>query len=182
MKTPYLFFFFLVIFSLSFVQAKLSHSLLFSSNEGVEKHEQLVSIYIPSIQLYLPLVVAPIRDEEWQIGEEKTAFFGEGSARPGTKGTSVVFAHARLGLFANLPEVLENDQIFVFSNNRMYQYSVTKQEIVTPEATEFIKTNGKNDLVLFTCIGKNDTHRILFFSKLIKKGAIPSLGDTLYQI
>lgn len=182
MKTPYFFLFFLVLFSLSFIQVKFSHSLIFSSDEGEEKQEQLAFIYIPSIQLHLPLVVAPIRDEEWQIGEEKTAFFGEGSARPGAKGTSVVFAHARLGLFANLPALLENDLIFVFSNNRVYQYSVTGREIVTPETTEFIKTHGKNDLVLFTCIGENDTHRILFFSKLIKKGKVPSLDDTLYQI
>lgn len=139
-------------------------------------------ISIPRLRLFLPVEQAQIIDEQWILSDKKTAFFGSGSALPGTSGTTVIFAHARNGLFAQLALLKTGDTIVITSKDSAFIYSIESEQLVTPLETDFIKTDGENTLAIFTCFGALDQKRIVFLGKLSKITRIPKISNTLYHI
>lgn len=143
--------------------------------------ESLQFIYVPSLDIFLPIQTAQIQNGEWQLNNDQTAFFGQGSAYPGTKGVSVVFAHAKQGLFALLPKLKSGDDIVIISNQKMFLYTVTKKQIVSPQNTEILQKNNAYKLLLFTCYGKNDKERIAFYATLYMETNLTRDDKDLYD-
>lgn len=117
-------------------------------------------IIIPSARINLPVQTAEIAYNTWEVSET-TASFGKGSALPGMIGNSVIFAHARPQLFGNLDQVKPGDQIHIFTDQDWFVYEVTELMTVLPDNTEVIKKRDTTELTLFTCIGLNDSHRLV---------------------
>ena len=139
-------------------------------------------IHIPSLSLSLDVTLAPRKNGEWQMTNAKTAFFGEASAHPGTSGTTVVFAHAQDGLFANLPMLNNDDKIALVTDNTVYVYNILFHQVVSADETSFITRRGKNHLVLFTCFGIDDKKRIVFIGNLIKRMSLPNLHTPIHTL
>ena len=119
-----------------------------------------VRILIPKVDIDLKVVDAPVINGYWELSDT-TASYGLGSGHPGTKSNTVIFAHARTGLFYNLKDVQVGDVIYVFTKNKWYQYKVNKITAVYPNQTDVIKPTKNEVLTLYTCTGFTDDKRLI---------------------
>lgn len=133
------------------------------------------SVYVPKLNLFLSLQTAPIKNGVWVLNEQKTAFFGQGSALPGKKGTTAIFAHAKKGLFSELPILKKGDSIMVFSDTKVFRYEIREKQLIEADNLSFLGRNKNNQVALFTCFGKNDEKRIVFTADLITSKPISNL-------
>lgn len=161
-----------------------NHAFAYSSSLPIYTNTTFYpeKIYIAKLHLFLPVTFSPIQKGEWLLTEEKTAFYGEGTASLGEEGTTVIFAHARNGLFSKLPLIKTGNAIGVISRNTLFLYTITNKKLILPHEVDFIRLSGNNQLALFTCYGFNDLHRIVFFADLVKKIDMKDLDNNLYQI
>lgn len=134
------------------------------------------SIYIPKLNLFLSLQTAPVKNDEWVLNEQKTAFFGEGSALPGKTGTTAIFAHAKKGLFSKLPILKKGDAIMVFSDAKVFRYKIKERQLIKVNDLSFFNQSKNNEVALFTCFGKNDEKRLIFIADLITAKPISNLN------
>ena len=135
---------------------KISSTLLTSK----VKENDPVRILIPKADIDLKITDAKIINGYWKLSED-TASYGLGSGQPGTKSNTVIFAHARKGLFYNLKDVKENDVIYVFTKNNWFRYKVNKITAVYPNQTEIIAPTKNEVLTLYTCTGFYDEKRLI---------------------
>lgn len=119
-----------------------------------------IRILIPKADIDLPVVDAKIVNGYWEISET-TASYGLGSGHPGEKGNTVIFAHARQGLFYNLKDVKVQDIIYVFTKDKWFKYKVNKITEVFPNQTEVIEPTKNQVLTLYTCSGFFDEKRLI---------------------
>jgi LPXTG-site transpeptidase (sortase) family protein len=119
-----------------------------------------VRIILPKSDIDLSVVPAKIVDGFWETSETD-ASYGLGSGLPGTRSNTVIFAHAREGLFYNLKYVKSGDSIYVLSKNKWYKYSVNKITAVYPDQKEVILPTKNETLTLYTCTGFNDEKRLI---------------------
>ncbi|MBI2033399.1 MAG: sortase [Candidatus Levybacteria bacterium] len=143
-------------------------SQLFSSSSQIIQESYTISI--PSLRLSLPLTYAPIKNGQWVVSNQKTAFIGEGYAEPGKRGVTVIFAHAKNSLFAKLPLLREKQTVIIYSDTFTYTYKIQERKIILPSNVSFLRENSTtNTLMIFTCFGKDDTYRILYKATLEEK-------------
>ena len=119
-----------------------------------------VRILIPGANIDIKVIDARIINGYWELSDT-TASYGLGSGHPGEKNNTVIFAHAREGLFYNLKEVKMSDVIYVFTKNKWYRYKVNKITAVYPNQTEVIKPTKNEVLTLYTCTGFYDEKRLI---------------------
>ncbi len=133
------------------------NSALYTSKEVINNP---VRILIPNAGIDLKVINAPIVNGYWELSET-TASYGLGSGHPGAKGNTVIFAHAREGLFYNLKDVKLGDIIYVFTKDKWYRYKVNKIDAVYPNQTEVIQPTKNEVLTLYTCTGFTDEKRLI---------------------
>lgn len=139
-------------------------------------------LYISKLNISLPISVSKIVNDEWIISDEISAFYGEGSSFPGFDGTTVVFAHARNGLFVDLPTLEVGNAIVLYTKNDVFIYKVTHKKLILPDEVDFLSHEGHNKLAIFTCYGFADEYRIVFFADFIEKQQIEERNSVLYHI
>lgn len=129
--------------------------------EGLVIEEKLpVRIVAPSLSLDLEIKPARVVEGRWEVFE-KYASFGTGSGLPGEKGNSVVFAHARNGLFGSLKNIKLGDKVYIFTQNSWFTYGVKDIKTVSPNDISVIKGSDGYLLTLYTCSGFADTKRLI---------------------
>lgn len=121
-------------------------------------------ITIPDLGIDLPVKLSPIQNGYWTVWEDM-AGFGEGSASPGTVGNTVIFAHARKGLFGDLKKALKNMPITVSTPSSTYTYFITDIKTVLPHEIEVIAPTDDQTLTLYTCSGFLDKKRLIVTAK-----------------
>lgn len=114
----------------------------------------------------LPVKLSPINNGYWVVWED-VAGFGEGSAPPGSIGNTVIFAHARKGLFQPLREAQKGMQIIVSTPSYSYTYSISDIKTVNPYDIEVIAPTDDQTLTLYTCSGFLDKKRLIVTAKPI---------------
>ena len=119
-----------------------------------------VRILIPNANIDLPIVSAKVINGYWELSET-TASYGLGSGLPGENGNTVIFAHARDGLFYNLKDVKMGDIVYVFSKNMWFRYKVNKITAVYPNEVDVINPTKTQVLTLYTCTGFDDQKRLI---------------------
>jgi LPXTG-site transpeptidase (sortase) family protein len=119
-----------------------------------------VRIVITRVNIDLPVVDAKVIDGYWELSEN-TASYGEGSGVPGQSGNTVIFAHAREGLFYNLKDVKLGDIVYVFTKDKWFRYKVNKITAVYPNQIEVISPTKNQTLTLYTCTGFVDEKRLV---------------------
>lgn len=117
-------------------------------------------IIIPSIDVDIPVKEARIINGYWEVFNDK-AGWGEGSGLPGKGGNTVIFAHAREGLFLPLKDIEEGQEVYVLTDSNWYTYEVSEITEVYPTNTEVIKPTDEEVLTLYTCSGYNDSKRLI---------------------
>lgn len=150
-----------------------SEILLATDSEGVELSaspnvtEKPLRLTIPNIGIDIKIEDSPVVDGTWNVPEH-SAGYAEGSALLDEEhGNSIVFAHARVGLFRDLLSIKNNDEITVLGTKNLYKYKVTSIEKILPDEIDKIKSFGDHNLTLFTCEGWNDEYRLLVKAKRI---------------
>lgn len=123
-------------------------------------------IIIPSLNLDLPVTPSRVVKGYWEVSATN-ASFGLGSNIPGKAGNTVIFAHARDGLFGDLPKIKKEEVIYVLSKKSWYQYKIEEIKEVYPSQIEVIKPTEDERLTLFTCSGFADTKRLIVVAKRI---------------
>lgn len=123
-----------------------------------------IKIIIPSISLNLSVLPSKVINGYWELSEN-TASFGLGSTPPGIVGNTVIFAHARKGLFGNLDQVKKDDQIYVLTEKGWFLYKIVDIKEVWPNQVEVIKETSSETLTLYTCSGFSDTKRLIVIGK-----------------
>ena len=154
--------------STSFVSEPVSIDKKLLETRGKKTKEQLPPqrIIIPTIGIDLPIKEAKVIKGYWEVFPDM-AGFGQGSAYPGEVGNQVIFAHARKGLFADLPKIKTDDIIYVLSQNSWYKYTVAEKKEVYPNQTEVIAPTSDEVLTLYTCSGFSDSKRMIIKAKRI---------------
>lgn len=117
-------------------------------------------IVVPKFAIDLPVVEAPVEDGVWEVSET-TASHGVGSANPGTIGNTVIFAHARDGLFGPLRKIQKDDLIYVLTKDRWFRYQVKETKEVSPKQVTDVAPTKTEVLTLFTCSGFLDGKRLI---------------------
>ena len=97
-----------------------------------EFKEQPHTIIIPSVNISLPVHLAKIQYNTWEVRTDG-ASFGEGSSLPGNNGNTVIFSHALPRLFGPLVTIRVGDTIYLFSQTDWFVYRVTEILEVNPE-------------------------------------------------
>lgn len=123
-------------------------------------------IIIPSPQIDLPVKPARIVEGSWELSSD-SASFGLGSATPGNPGNSVIFAHAKWGLFRPLRQIKKGARVYILAAVKWYLYEVTEIKTVLPSQIEVIEPTEDETLTLFTCTGFTDAKRLIVVAKRI---------------
>lgn len=121
-------------------------------------------IIAPSVKIDLPVTEAKVVNGYWETSET-TASHGMGSGNPGEEGNTVIFAHARQGLFAPLREIKPGATVYVLTDVRWHRYQVSGVTEVAPQALEVIAPTLDETLTLFTCSGFLDSKRLVVIAK-----------------
>lgn len=121
-------------------------------------------ILVPGRSVDIPIVEAAITNGSWEISET-TASHGMGSSFPGEVGNTVIFAHAREGLFLPLREIKKDEDVYILTPQKWFRYRVVDTKLVTPDQIEVIKPTTDETLTLFTCSGFLDSKRLIVIAK-----------------
>ncbi len=129
-----------------------------------EDDKQPIRIIIPSLNIDIPVVSSKLHNGYWEVSEY-TASFGLGSAPPGTVGNTVIFAHAREGLFLPLKHIAIGRDIYVLTRHHWHRYKVEEIREVFPTDVYVVNKTQDNRLTLFTCSGFLDSKRLVVIAK-----------------
>jgi LPXTG-site transpeptidase (sortase) family protein len=124
-------------------------------------------IIVPSLSIDLEVKPAVVRHGYWELSPS-VASFGLGSAVPGENGNTVIFAHARKGLFLPLRQISEGARIYVLTAQKTHIYQVNKITKVNPTDTQVISPTSSEVLTLYTCTGFQDSLRLIVQATPIK--------------
>lgn len=148
-----------------------------NSNDPIKISQKLVSqnsiqeiplrVIIPNVKIDDSIVEAKIINGYWELSEN-TASYGQGSGIPGKPGNTVIFAHAREGLFYNLKDVKKGDLIYTLTKNKWYKYKINKITAVYPNQTQVIMPTKTETLTLYTCTGFYDEKRLIVTALPVK--------------
>lgn len=131
---------------------------------GRETPQAPLRIVIPKLTLDLPVVEANVVGGYWELSDT-SASHGVGSASPGEMGNTVVFAHARDGLFGPLRSITIGDMVYIMTKDRWSRYRVTETKLVDEGQTEVIAPTSDETLTLYTCSGFLDSKRLIVIAK-----------------
>lgn len=145
----------------SFGPIKISDKLLTKENIQAEAPLRIV---VPSVSIDLPVIESQVVNGYWELSET-TASHGVGSGNPGHIGNTVIFAHARAGLFAPLRGIKKSQLIYVLTKERWYRYQVDQIKEVKETQTEVVAPTTTETLTLFTCSGFLDSKRLIVTAK-----------------
>lgn len=129
---------------------------------------------IPKVGIYQALVLVGGDD----LSKSLIHFTGP---MPGSPGNPVIFGHSTLlwfynprdykSIFSKLPELDENDDIFINLDNITYHYKVIDMRIVTPETVSVLAQNySESTITLVTCVPPGT-----YFKRLIVRGKLVNL-------
>jgi LPXTG-site transpeptidase (sortase) family protein len=118
-----------------------------------------LSLEIPSLGQYVPIVGVPNRDGEWDLDWlENQAGYLNGTAYPTWEGNTVITAHVFLanglpGPFYNLDQLRWGDQITIHAYGLEYVYEVQEVRWVLPNSTTPYQHEDLDWITLITCKG-----------------------------
>ena len=128
-----------------------------------EHFEKENSIEIPKIYIDAPLIfIESHRIEDITRALDFGAVHFPDSVFPGQKGRTIILGHSAPAgwpkirydwIFTDLNELVEGDKIYVYSNNRKYEYAVTRKIFLErgEEISDENLTNEKNVIMLISC-------------------------------
>lgn len=123
-------------------------------------------IVVPAISTDIAVKPAKVIKGKWEVFEDSAAF-GLGSTEPGKAGNTVIFAHARKGLFLPLRDIKNSDKVYLMTKDKWFAYEVKEIKEVLPSDISVIKPTEDETLTLYTCSGFADSKRLIVVAKRI---------------
>lgn len=140
------------------------------SKINLEKEDIIpLRVVIPKISVDLQVKEATVSEGTWQTYDDSASYGVGSSVLNKLNGMSVIFAHARAGMFSRLNDLSDGDSIYVLSKDVWYRYVVFKKIYVLPSDVSFLNEGLGRSLALFTCYGPDDEKRVVvlaLFEKL----------------
>ncbi len=127
-------------------------------------------IVIPSLSLDIRVKTGSFnpRTKQWTISD-KAAYYANYSVLPNNaSGTTLIYGHARWGLFGALPDLTQHADVYLHTKNKqIFHYKYVSSVVVEPDNTDIFSSNGKPQLVLQTCSGTWSQYRALYRFSLV---------------
>jgi LPXTG-site transpeptidase (sortase) family protein len=121
-------------------------------------------VVVESVAIDLPVRIGSYNpsNQTWTLDLE-SAFYADRSVPVNdSNGSTLIYAHARLGLFAKLPEITEGATARVYTDSgKVFSYSFASNRQVQPDDTSIFVNSGGPTLTLQTCSGPFDIYRTL---------------------
>lgn len=139
-------------------------------------HEGIATrIVIPKLSVDAPVVLAPIKDQTWQVDHLGQAVGHlEGTAPPGSDSNLVLAGHVTLsasvyGPFAGLGQLTTGDQVIVYEGDQAFQYLVDGYQTVERTAVDVTYPTNTGQITLITC-NNWSSEEGRYLQRLIVKG------------
>lgn len=136
-------------------------------------------IEIPKINAAAPIIpnVDPWNEAQYRAKLKEGVAQAKGTALPGEKGTSFLFAHSsdspwnmtRYNIaFFRLGELNINDKVSIHRNGKELEYKVVARKEVWPSEVKYLKETSSYNLILQTCTPVGTSlRRLLIFANSI---------------
>lgn len=158
----------------------LAQAYIQTPQYSTEKNNKTnLSIYIPKIGANASIItnVDPFDETIYNEALRSGIAHARGTALPGGRGTSFLFAHSSAppwentrfnSVFLRLNELETGDIIVINNKGEELKYSVYDKKEVWPDEVKYLKWDGKDGLILQTCtpIGTS-LKRLLVFAERI---------------
>ena len=126
-------------------------------------------VVVDSVGIDLPVQTGSYdpATQTWTL-DTKSAFYADRSVPVNdSNGSTLIYGHARYGLFARLPEITEGATARVYTDSgKVFSYTYSSSRQVKPEDTSIFSTDGLPTLSLQTCSGPFDIYRTLVSFRL----------------
>lgn len=120
-----------------------------------------VRIYIPSVNINLPVVQSTIQNNQWPNSTEGISYLTS-SPLPGKKGNSILYGHNWNNLLGNLKDTKPGEKIEIeYSDGTIKVFSINAMGVVTPDQTHVLLPSNDVRITLYTCTGFLDTKRLV---------------------
>ncbi|MFN8454090.1 MAG: sortase [Anaerolineae bacterium] len=161
------------------VAQTLGFSLPPGSVNSVTQQGVATRLVIPKLNLDAPVVIAPIKDQTWQVDHLGQAVGHlEGTAPPGSDSNIVLAGHVTLsasvyGPFAGLGQLTSGDEVLVYAGDQAFQYIIDGYQTVDRTAVDVTYPTTTGQLTLITCNNWSGTEgrylqRLIVKAHLIK--------------
>ena len=121
-------------------------------------------VVVSSVNIDLPVRTGSYdsTDQTWTL-DTQSAFYADRSVPVNdSNGSTLIYGHARFGLFARLPEISEGATAEVYTDSgKVFSYTFTSSRQVKPDDTSIFINSGAPTLALQTCSGPLDIYRTL---------------------
>ena len=128
-----------------------------------------VRVVLDSLGIDLPIRVGSYNptDSTWTISTTE-AFYADISVPVNNgNGTTLIYAHARPGLFGDLPDIQPDAEALIYTDSGyVFHYHYLSMQSVDPSDVSSITSSGPPTLILQTCTGDWSEYRALFNFKL----------------
>lgn len=143
------------------------------------------SIVIPKIGANTKIItgVDPYNETEYQWQLTKGVAHAKGTANPGEKGNTFLFAHSAgdflqankyNAVFYLLNKLEKDDNMYVVYYKKKYKYKVKEIKVVNPDEVQYLKSDGnKKTITLMTCTPTGTTlQRLLVIGELVEESSL----------
>lgn len=121
-------------------------------------------VVVASVNIDLPVRVGSYNptDQTWTL-DMQSAFYADRSVPANdSNGSTLIYGHARSGLFAELPKITEGATAQVYTDSgKVFSYTFASSRQVKPDDTSIFVSSGAPILALQTCSGPFDIFRTL---------------------
>lgn len=118
-------------------------------------------IYIPSVQIALPIDETSIHYGMWEVKEEAASHLAS-SAVPGESNNIIIYAQNTEDQFERLTSLKQGDEVVVSTlDGKMHTYHVTSLTVVSPLEVSSLSSTDKEILTLYTSHGFGDLKRFV---------------------
>jgi LPXTG-site transpeptidase (sortase) family protein len=127
-------------------------------------------IIIPKVSIDLPVEQTAINKGVWQVSEKGASHLTV-SARPGEKGTIIMYSHNTNERFGPIRWLSKGDMIQVkTADGKTHAYKITQTMTVAPNKMDIFTQNKGETLILYTCDGFADLQRFVLLAVPAREG------------
>lgn len=146
------------------VQLSLVTPKIPASQEAKKPAAKPTQIIIPKVNIDLPIEETAITNGIWQIGPNGASHLAI-SARPGEKGTIIMYGHNTNNRLGPIRWLGKGEKIQLKSaDGKIFTYTITKTMQIASDKVDILNQKGET-LVLYTCDGFADLKRFVVIAK-----------------
>ena len=157
------------------IEAELGFALPPNTVNSITQQGVASRLVIPKLKLDAPVMIAPIKDQTWDVSHlEQAVGHLEGTAPPGSNSNIVLAGHVTLaagvyGPFAGLAQLAQGDLIVVYEGDQQYQYVVDGYQTMERTDVQVTHPTDTGQITLITCSNWNrDSER--YEQRIVVKG------------